>query len=107
LTWRRDKPYSYQNVVFAENLIVAKKKRARRQESELVGFVGLGLDAADGHKRLTRSENFILIGGSEKTHERMQDTALRFDECLKKRGKNLREASPEEAIEVLREALKR
>ncbi len=72
---------------------------------EIVGFLGVGLDNKDGHKRLTRTENFLLVGGSAETHERMQDTAIRFGEALEKRGKTLQEASQEEALDLLREAL--
>ena len=72
---------------------------------QLVGFLGVGLDNQDGHQRLTRTENFLLVGGSAETHERMQDTAIRFGEALQKRGKTLPEASPEEALDLLRDAL--
>ena len=72
---------------------------------QVVGFLGVGLDNQDGHQRLTRTDNFLLVGGSAETHERMQDTAVRFGEALQKRGKTLPETSPEEAIDLLREAL--
>jgi hypothetical protein len=79
-------------------------KKKKRDDRQVVGFVGLGLDNSDGHRRLTRSEHFFLIGGSEQTHENMQNTALRFDENLKRRGKRLEEASVEEVIEIFHEA---
>jgi hypothetical protein len=72
-----------------------------------VGFLGVGLDGADGHRRVTRSEHFLLVGGSAETHEHMQDTAIRFGEALERRGKELADASPEEALDLLRESLKR
>ena len=75
------------------------------QGRQVVGFLGVGLDNQDGHQRLTRTENFLLVGGSAETHERMQDTAIRFGEALQKRGKTLPEASPEEALDLLRDAL--
>jgi len=81
---------------------------ANREDEEgrqLVGFLGVGLDNQDGHQRLTRTENFLLVGGSAETHERMQDTAVRFGEALQKRGKSLPETSPEEALDLLRDAL--
>lgn len=79
--------------------------REDRERAELLGFIGVGLDNKDDHQRLTRSDNFVLIGGSADTHERMQDTAIRFDEALRKRGKKLQETSPEEAIDLLLESL--
>jgi hypothetical protein len=86
---------------------VAKNKRSDDEGKQVIGFVGLGLDAADGHQRLTRSEHFVLLGGSEETHAHMQDTAIRFDESLKKRGKKLADAEPEEALELLRKAIRK
>ncbi len=86
---------------------MAKKKKKAPTQSEFIGFLGVGLDGTDGHKRLTQADHFILLGGSEQTHERMQDTAIRFDESLKKKGKSLRETTAEEAVDLLRDALDR
>lgn len=72
---------------------------------EVLGFLGVGLDNADGHKRVTQSESFLLVGGSAETHERMQDTAIRFEEELRKRGKRLKDASADEAADLLRESM--
>jgi hypothetical protein len=77
------------------------------QPPTIEGFLGVGLDNKDGHQRLTRSEHFLLVGGSAETHERMQDTAIRFGEGLRKRGKTLPETSTEEALDLLRESLDR
>jgi predicted DNA-binding protein len=52
-------------------------------------------------------ERMVLYGGSAETHERMQETAIRFTEELEKRGKTLPEATVREALEVLREAIER
>ncbi len=67
-------------------------------------LMGLGLDNKDGHKRLTRGDNFVMVGGSEETHERMTETAIRFNEKLEKRGKSLEELSPEEFRDIIRDA---
>jgi hypothetical protein len=75
------------------------------RERQVLGFLGVGLDNSDGEKRITRSEHFILVGGSAETHERMQDTAIRFGEKLKDRGKTLQETAADEAIDLLRESL--
>lgn len=68
------------------------------------GILGVGLDNADGQKRVTRTEEMLLMGGSRETHERMQETAIRFSEGLEKRGKTLGEASVGEVIDLLRAA---
>jgi hypothetical protein len=76
-----------------------------QNKPELVGFLGVGLDSKDGHQRLTRTEHFVLVGGSAETHEHMQDTAIRFNEVLDQRGKRLHDTSTDEAIDLLREAM--
>ena len=73
----------------------------------MAGVVGVGLDGADGHKRVTRTEEMVLVGGSAETHEKMQETAIRFGENLEKRGKTLREASVREVIDLLRAAIEK
>ena len=65
------------------------KKKSKKDEAKVLGFVGLGLDNKDDHQRITNCEHFYLVGGSEETHERMQDTAIRFSESLEKKGKRL------------------
>ncbi len=64
---------------------------------------GLGLDCNDGELRMTRGPNFHLLGGSEPTHERMQETCVLFNEELRRRGKTLETVGPEEAREIIRQ----
>ena len=67
-------------------------------------LLGMGLDARDEHRRITRGDNFCLVGGSEETHEKMTETAVKFNEKLSKRGKRLGELSREEFTDLIREA---
>jgi hypothetical protein len=87
--------------------LVNVNHRNRDDKARIEGFVGLGLDNQDDHQRLTRADNFVLLGGSAETHERMQDTAIRFNEELKRRGKVLQETSTREAVEVLLKSMDR
>lgn len=59
-------------------------------------LLGLGLDSKDGHVRVTKGKNFRLFGGSEGTHEMMQEKAVKFNEQLEKRRKTLDEIDEEE-----------
>ncbi len=70
-------------------------------------LLGVGLDGDDGHQRITRGEQFCLLGGSEETHDRMTETVLKFNEGLARRGKNLAELSREEFIDLFGEASER
>jgi hypothetical protein len=65
-------------------------------------MLGVGLDS-DGHKRLTTGENFALVGGTEETHEQMTEKALKINEKLKSRGKQLEEVSREEFDDIAQE----
>ena len=67
-------------------------------------LLGLGLDGKDGHRRITKGDNFCLVGGSEETHEKMTETAVKFNEKLSRRGKTLRELSRDEFTDMIREA---
>ena len=63
-------------------------------------LVGLGMDGRDGHLRLTVGDNYRLIGGSQQTHELMQEKAVKFNEELGKRGKQLEDLSRGELWEI-------
>ncbi len=65
-------------------------------------MLGVGLDS-DGHKRVTRGDNFALVGGSAETHERMTETAIKINEKLKARGKHLEQVSHEEFDDIAQE----
>ena len=73
----------------------AKKKKPRRKALML----GVGLDS-DSHKRLTTGPNFILAGGSQETHEVMTEKAIKINEKLAAKGKQLEEVSHEEFDEI-------
>ena len=55
--------------------------------------MGLAFDNDDGHTRLTRGKNFLLLGGCQETHAVMQETAIKINEQLDKRGKRLEDVS--------------
>jgi hypothetical protein len=73
----------------------AKKKKPRRKALML----GLGLDS-DGHKRLTTGPNFVLAGGTQETHEVMTEKAIKINEKLAAKGKQLEDVSHEEFDEI-------
>ncbi|MGA2786861.1 MAG: hypothetical protein ABSF60_04990 [Verrucomicrobiota bacterium] len=65
-------------------------------------MLGVGLDS-DGHKRLTTGSNFALVGGSEETHEVMTEKAVKINEKLKARGKQLETVSRDEFDDIAHE----
>ena len=66
-----------------------------------MGLLGVGLDATDGHTRLTKGDDFVLFGGSAETHEKMQDLTIRLTERLKKKGKRIAGADMREIRDIV------
>ena len=62
-------------------------------------MLGLGLDS-DGHKRLTTGPNFVLVGGSQQTHEVLTEKAIKINEKLAAAGKRLEDVSREEFSDI-------
>ncbi len=67
----------------------------------IVHILGVGLDGQDGHKRLTRAEQFSIVGGSAETHERMTETLIKTCEGLERKGKTLQNADVREVAELI------
>ena len=78
----------------SQSVSKSKKKKAL--------LLGVGLDS-DGHKRVTTGKNFALVGGSKETHEVMTEKAIRINEKLAAKGKQLEEVSREEFDDIAHE----
>jgi hypothetical protein len=63
-------------------------------------LVGVGLDNDDGQVRITRGRDFRLVGGSQGTHELMQEKCIKFNEKLDVRGKQLEDLESQEFFEL-------
>jgi len=66
-------------------------------------MLGVGLNNEDEHKRITKGDNFYLVGGSEESHERMTETAIKVNEKLSSKGKSLDDISQKEFVDIIRE----
>ena len=65
-------------------------------------LLGLGFDNSDGQKRITEGDNFLLAGGSERTHDFMVEKVLKFNDILKNRyGKKLEDITQEEYYQIV------
>ena len=77
----------------------------RRDPDSMRFLMGLGLDRdPEGHSRITKGEEFLLLGGSEQTHESMQEHVERLQHSLKKLGTNLQHATEAEVREAIERA---
>ena len=81
-----------------------KQKRAPRRKKPVSSLLlGVGLDD-DGEKRITKGRDFLLVGGTAATHERMTATALKVNEELDRLGRRLADVG---SIDELREIVER
>ena len=69
----------------------------KRKKKAIV--LGVGLDS-DGHKRLTTGHNFALVGGTQETHDVMTEKAIKINEKLAAKGKNLEDISRDEFDDI-------
>jgi len=83
------------------------RKSKEKAKEVAASLLGLGLDNQDGHKRVTQGDDFLLVGGSEETHERMQDVAIHVTEALQTKGKRLQDAELQEVIDLVQRAMDR
>lgn len=70
-------------------------------------LLGIGLDKdkeKDAPLRVTRGENYRLVGGSRDTHGKMQEVAIHVNEDLRDRGKTLDDAEPAEIRDIVQRA---
>ncbi len=74
-------------------------KKETRWKSYLLG---IGLDQKDENYRVTRSEDFQILGGSERTHRRMQEKILDLEDELARDGRTIANLQPDEYEDVSR-----
>jgi len=73
----------------------------QNKENPKSHLLGIGLDHADGHKRITQAERFAIVGGSEETHGRMTETVIKTFETLDRKGKNLDNVEKQELADII------
>jgi len=77
--------------------------KAANEGSKSAAILGLAFDNDDGETRLTRGRNFFLVGGCQETHAVMQETAVKINEQLDKRGKRLEEVPVSDLRNICRD----
>jgi hypothetical protein len=78
--------------------------KRRFSDDRVAGILGLAFDADDGHKRITRGNNFLLAGGSDQTHSLMRETLIKVNEELDARGQSLSDVSVNELRDLINDA---
>lgn len=72
-----------------------------KQQQPDAALLGLAFDNKDEQKRITRGRNFLLAGGSQETHAKMQETAIKINERLDQKGRQLADVSTEELRDMV------
>jgi len=75
--------------------------RLPHDKKRQAALLGLAFDAEDDQKRITRGPNFLLAGGSPETHGLMQETAVKLNEHLNRKGKRLADVSVNELRDII------
>ncbi len=76
-------------------------ERNRKPKDQKSVLVGVGLDNDDGHKRVTKADNFAIVGGSEETHTKMTETVIKTFEEMGKKGKTLDSIDPKHLKDLI------
>lgn len=84
-----------------------KPVKKHRKKPRHAALLGVGLDNADGHKRITTGDKFAVVGGSAETHDRMTETVVKTFEELKQRGKELEDVETKELSDIIRQSTPR
>ena len=79
--------------------------KAAGKPKKSAALLGVGMDNDDGQTRLTRGENFVLVGGRQETHAVMQEPAIKINENLDKRSKRLEDVSIGELRDICHEVI--
>lgn len=77
--------------------------KAANEAPKSAAILGMAFDCSDGETRLTRGQNFLLVGGCQETHTVMQETAIKINEQLDKRGKRLEDVPLPELRSICRD----
>ncbi len=63
-------------------------------------IIGLGLDGPFHPVRILRSQEFLVVGGSDSTRDDMLETMQRLEGELERIGRDLGDVEPEELAEI-------
>src|SRR5262249_24497198 len=78
----------------AHDAMILTQQSSPRPRRLRAALIGLGLDSGDDNDRLTRGDQSLIFGGSAETHAKLQETALRMERELDRRGQCLGDLDP-------------
>ena len=68
-------------------------------------LVGVRIDKGDGHRRVSRGDDFVAVGGTKEAHEHLRETVAEISDEVKRRKRSLVEVRREELKEIIVRAI--
>lgn len=73
-----------------------------KNRKKIVRLLGVGFDAEDGHVRITKSDNYDVLMGSDESHDFLQKLIAKIEAELKYKDLKLDDLSPAEFSEFVK-----
>ena len=74
-------------------------------EKKIIGLLGVGFDASDGHIRITKGEKYDVYMGSEESHEYIIGLIKKIESELDHRGLILTELNQNELSLIINKVI--
>ncbi len=78
--------------------------RLRRRRGILVG---VRVQESDGHRRVSRGDDFVALGGDREGHEHLRETCAAISDEVRRRGRYIADVDREEFREILERAVEK
>lgn len=72
-------------------------------QSRVIGLLGVGFDTEDDQIRVTKSDQFQILMGSQESHKALQKLCLKIERVIQESGRSLNDYSPEEFMSLMGE----
>jgi hypothetical protein len=73
------------------------------KKKKIIRLLGVGYDEEDGHIRITNTENFDVMMGSEESHEHIQNLLLKIERELQAKNLSLDDLSPNQFLKFIKD----
>ena len=73
-----------------------------QNHKRIVGLLGVGFDAEDGHIRITNGKNYEILMGSEESHDYIHGLIRKIECELQDRNLELEDLSPDKFGELVK-----
>lgn len=75
----------------------------RGGQKRVVGLLAVGFDHSDRHIRITQSDTYQVLMGSQKSHHELQKICEKIEKAVHSSGCEFTDYTPEEFVKLLEE----